>query len=252
MVTIATFLARAKMAEMEDLVLEEGFTDNDQEEEGDFGDAGLARDPLEDAIEKVELPADMAQQAQDADQGADGERQRQPAGGDGRLHGRLHDHADRADPGGPRGVGPAGHGEGGLARGGSPRSVLRGGHLHDRPGQAGPGGAGHRPAARRAAGQHRRPGTGSSARRRGRPARAVSPQQPGGRAAPPTVGRHAHEHRRARRPRRRPASPCWRCSWRSPSSASSPPSSGAPSARPPRSRSAPRRCRSGPTPPGWR
>ena len=49
MVTVATFLARAKMAEIEDLVLEEGFTENDSEEEGDFREEGWPEISLEDA-----------------------------------------------------------------------------------------------------------------------------------------------------------------------------------------------------------
>ena len=49
MTTTATFLARAKMAELEDVVLEEGFVDNDQEEEGDFSDNEQPEVPLEDA-----------------------------------------------------------------------------------------------------------------------------------------------------------------------------------------------------------
>jgi hypothetical protein len=70
MVTIATFLARAKMAEVEDLVLEEGFTENDSEEEGDFGQEGWPDIRWKTIIEKIELPTDMAQQAQEAAQGS--------------------------------------------------------------------------------------------------------------------------------------------------------------------------------------
>jgi len=70
MTTIATFLARAKMAEVEDTVLEEGFTDNDELDEGDFGDQGWPDIHWKTAIEKVELPTDMAQQTQEAAQGA--------------------------------------------------------------------------------------------------------------------------------------------------------------------------------------
>jgi general secretion pathway protein I len=70
MVTTATFLARAKMADLEDLVLEEGFTDNDIEEEGDFTDQERPEFRWKTSILKIELPADMAQQAQDATQQA--------------------------------------------------------------------------------------------------------------------------------------------------------------------------------------
>jgi prepilin-type N-terminal cleavage/methylation domain-containing protein len=63
--TVATFLARAKMAELEDVVLHEGFVDSDQEEEGDFSDNAQPGFRWKAIIEKVELPADLAQQTQD-------------------------------------------------------------------------------------------------------------------------------------------------------------------------------------------
>ena len=53
MVTIATFLSRAKMAEVEDLVLEDGFTENDEEDEGDFGDQGWPDIHWKTTIEKI-------------------------------------------------------------------------------------------------------------------------------------------------------------------------------------------------------
>jgi general secretion pathway protein I len=68
MLTTATFLARAKMADVEDLVLVDGFVDNDQEEDGDFSDAGRPDFRWKTLIQKIELPADMAQKAQDATQ----------------------------------------------------------------------------------------------------------------------------------------------------------------------------------------
>jgi general secretion pathway protein I len=70
MVTVATFLARAKMADLEDLVLKDGFTDNDIEEEGDFTDQERPEFRWKTSILKIELPADMAQQTQDATQEA--------------------------------------------------------------------------------------------------------------------------------------------------------------------------------------
>jgi prepilin-type N-terminal cleavage/methylation domain-containing protein len=70
MVTVATFLARAKMAEIEDIVLKDGFTENDEEDEGDFDDAGWPQIRWKTIIEKIELPADLAQQTQEAAQGA--------------------------------------------------------------------------------------------------------------------------------------------------------------------------------------
>jgi hypothetical protein len=68
MVTVATFLARAKMAEIEDLVLKDGFTSGDSEEEGDFTDEGWPEIRWKSLIEKIELPADIAQQSQEAAQ----------------------------------------------------------------------------------------------------------------------------------------------------------------------------------------
>jgi prepilin-type N-terminal cleavage/methylation domain-containing protein len=70
MVTTATFLARAKMAEVEDLVMVDGFVDSDQEEDGDFSGEGRPEFSWKTIIEKVELPADLAQQTQEAAQSA--------------------------------------------------------------------------------------------------------------------------------------------------------------------------------------
>jgi prepilin-type N-terminal cleavage/methylation domain-containing protein len=78
MVTIATFLARAKMSEVEDLVLEEVFTENDQEEEGDFSDEGWPEIRWKTLIEKIELPTEIAQQTQEAAQGAMDEQSDNP------------------------------------------------------------------------------------------------------------------------------------------------------------------------------
>jgi general secretion pathway protein I len=66
--TTATFLARAKMAELEDRVLVEGFVDNDEEEEGDFSNEGHANFRFQTLIEKIELPTDIGQKAQQASQ----------------------------------------------------------------------------------------------------------------------------------------------------------------------------------------
>jgi prepilin-type N-terminal cleavage/methylation domain-containing protein len=78
MVTIATFLSRTKMAEIEDLVLKEGFTENDQEEDGDFSEEGWPDIRWKTLIEKIELPADLAQQTQEAAQGAMDEQSDNP------------------------------------------------------------------------------------------------------------------------------------------------------------------------------
>ncbi len=66
MLTSATFLARTRMADIEDQILEEGFVDNDQEDAGDFSDQGQSGMRWTSKIEKVELPADMAQKTQEA------------------------------------------------------------------------------------------------------------------------------------------------------------------------------------------
>jgi hypothetical protein len=74
MTTAATFLVRTKMMDVEDLVLANGFSDSDESAHGDFKDQGYAGFRWEYAIERVELPADMAQktqaQAQDTTQTA--------------------------------------------------------------------------------------------------------------------------------------------------------------------------------------
>jgi general secretion pathway protein I len=64
MVTTATFLARAKLASVEDDIIALGFTDSDQEDSGNFGDEGYPHVRWESLIERVELPTDIAQQAQ--------------------------------------------------------------------------------------------------------------------------------------------------------------------------------------------
>jgi general secretion pathway protein I len=66
--TTATFLARAKMAELEDRVLTEGFVDNDEEEEGDFSNEGRIDFRFQTLIEKIQLPTDIAQKSQQAAQ----------------------------------------------------------------------------------------------------------------------------------------------------------------------------------------
>lgn len=65
LVTTATFLARAKIAAVEDQILEEGFTDSDQEDEGDFADEGHAKFRWHYVIERVELPTEVMEKAQE-------------------------------------------------------------------------------------------------------------------------------------------------------------------------------------------
>jgi prepilin-type N-terminal cleavage/methylation domain-containing protein len=66
MTTAATFLARGKMVDIEDLIYENGFTDDNETENGNFKDQGFPNFRWEAMIERVELPTDMTQKAQDA------------------------------------------------------------------------------------------------------------------------------------------------------------------------------------------
>jgi general secretion pathway protein I len=66
MVTTATFLARGKMAALEDDIISLGFTDSDQEDAGDFRDEGHPNFRWTSLIERVELPTDAAALAQQA------------------------------------------------------------------------------------------------------------------------------------------------------------------------------------------
>jgi general secretion pathway protein I len=66
MITTATFLSRGKLAAMEDDIITLGFTDSDQEDAGDFGDEGFPKYRWHSLIERVELPTDVAAQAQQA------------------------------------------------------------------------------------------------------------------------------------------------------------------------------------------
>jgi len=68
LLTTATFLARAKMSDMEDVILVDGFVDADQEDGGDFSASGRPEFRWKSLIQKIELPADLAQKAQDANQ----------------------------------------------------------------------------------------------------------------------------------------------------------------------------------------
>ena len=66
MLTAATFLARGKMVDIEDLIYENGFTDDNETETGNFKDQNFPGFRWEAAIERIELPTDMQQKAQDA------------------------------------------------------------------------------------------------------------------------------------------------------------------------------------------
>jgi general secretion pathway protein I len=64
MTTAATFLARTRIADLEDQVLELGFGDNEIEDEGDFTEQGYPGFRWHTLVERVELPTDIAQQTQ--------------------------------------------------------------------------------------------------------------------------------------------------------------------------------------------
>jgi prepilin-type N-terminal cleavage/methylation domain-containing protein len=65
MTTAATFLARTKMVEIEDQILDLGFTDNDESTAGTFRDLGNPQFRFETLIERIELPTDLANKARD-------------------------------------------------------------------------------------------------------------------------------------------------------------------------------------------
>jgi general secretion pathway protein I len=79
MVTTATFLARSKLAAVEDDIIALGFTDSDQEDAGNFGDEGHPKIRWESLIERVELPTDVAAKAQEAAQDKTMEAQTGPS-----------------------------------------------------------------------------------------------------------------------------------------------------------------------------
>ena len=69
--THATFLARAKIIELEDQLREDGFRDNDVEDDGDFEEVGFPEFRWETLIEKVELPANLLDGAEEGENGGD-------------------------------------------------------------------------------------------------------------------------------------------------------------------------------------
>jgi len=66
MLTTATFLARGKIVSLEDTLIEKGFQDLDEDDDGNFADQGFREFSWTTAIEKIQLPTDMAQTAQQA------------------------------------------------------------------------------------------------------------------------------------------------------------------------------------------
>jgi prepilin-type N-terminal cleavage/methylation domain-containing protein len=63
--TAATFFARGKMVDLEDQVLENGFSNSDETAKGNFKDQGYPDMRWDSIIERVELPADAAQKQKD-------------------------------------------------------------------------------------------------------------------------------------------------------------------------------------------
>ncbi|HUH02773.1 MAG TPA: type II secretion system protein [Kofleriaceae bacterium] len=72
---LATDLSRAKMYDLEEMLLKDGFQELDQEEHGDFSDEDHREFEWKAAIEKVELPSmgNMEALAGAGEEGADGE-----------------------------------------------------------------------------------------------------------------------------------------------------------------------------------
>ncbi len=66
MLTTGTLLARGKIVSLEDLLIEKGFQDLDETDDGVFADEGFREFSWSTAIEKIQLPTDMAQTAQKA------------------------------------------------------------------------------------------------------------------------------------------------------------------------------------------
>jgi general secretion pathway protein I len=73
MTTAATLLARTKMVDIEDYILDNGFTENTETNAGTFRELGYPQFRWESTIERIDLPSDLAQQGRDkaADQSRD-------------------------------------------------------------------------------------------------------------------------------------------------------------------------------------
>ncbi len=65
MTTAATLLARTKMIDIEDQILDNGFSDTTETASGTFKEQGYPQFDWETTIERIDLPADMGQQARD-------------------------------------------------------------------------------------------------------------------------------------------------------------------------------------------
>lgn len=64
LITTATFLARGKMVGLEDTIIEKGFQDLNEAEEGNFEEEGFPAFTWESFVEKIELPSDVNQKVQ--------------------------------------------------------------------------------------------------------------------------------------------------------------------------------------------
>jgi type II secretion system protein I len=64
MTTAATLLARGRMTDIEDGILENGFSTDDETDKGTFREQGYAGFRWESSIERIELPSDMKQLAE--------------------------------------------------------------------------------------------------------------------------------------------------------------------------------------------
>ncbi len=76
MTTAATLLARSKMTDIEDSILENGFSTDNESDKGTFRDQNFPSFRWESAIERIELPTDMKQVAQD--QASDSSKSKDP------------------------------------------------------------------------------------------------------------------------------------------------------------------------------
>ena len=65
MTTAATLLARTKMIDIEDQILDNGFSEMTEKAAGTFKELGYPQFGWETTIERIDLPADMSQQARD-------------------------------------------------------------------------------------------------------------------------------------------------------------------------------------------
>ncbi|MDZ4695298.1 MAG: prepilin-type N-terminal cleavage/methylation domain-containing protein [Deltaproteobacteria bacterium] len=70
LITISTFLARAKIIEIEDRIVSLGFSDINETETGDFSDDGYPQISWTSDIERIELPTNLGEGLQGAGPGA--------------------------------------------------------------------------------------------------------------------------------------------------------------------------------------